>query len=135
MKVRLAFCAQSAVVDRFSNDLSIFNVKTRLKAPSFPVFVPEIVFITLLKAEKDDPSTIETKAKVSLNGKILGEVPVVVKLVPGTDSRQIVNFRMLPIAEVGTLTFCLSLQGLGDAIFEVEVTESAAKDSAPVSPG
>jgi len=109
MEVSTAICAQSVIIDRFSNQVSLINLRTQLRAVTFPYWIPEISFVVILEKEDGDPETYETFATVTLNGEEISRTTVIITFKGGRGSRQILNFSGLPVTGPGLLKFILTL--------------------------
>jgi hypothetical protein len=109
MRMQFGIVAQSVAVDRFSNRLSIFNVCESIEAPRFPIFVPEIVFVLVLRREPTDPTIFDTMLNVRLGEMAVGQANMHVDFESLMMNRQIANFQGLPIFAPGVLEFSFNL--------------------------
>jgi hypothetical protein len=78
MEITLFTCAQSAVIDRQTNSLSIFNVYEEMNAPVFPIALQTFAVIMLLIRHDDDlevPSDV--RCRIHLDNQQLMDAPIV----------------------------------------------------------
>jgi len=125
MKVQFALLAQSVSVDRFSNRLSIFNVMESIETPSFPIFVPEPVYLSLLRKEEGDPNICEATLSMSIGGAVVGKSNLHIDFQDSLHCRQIINWQGIPILEPKNLQLQLALPGQQPHTLEIPVTKAA----------
>jgi len=134
MIVLLAVCAAGVSVDRFSNRLSIFNVLEQLPAPGFPIWVPELTFVVVLRREDPEESRFQTQGQVQMGDNVIAETAVTVDFEGGNTTRQILNFQGLPVPSPGDLTFRLLLPGHNPAEVTIPVIRIGGNPAAPAAP-
>jgi hypothetical protein len=134
MTVLLALCAAGVSIDRFSNRLSIFNVLEQLSSSGFPVWVPELTFVVVLRKENDEAQRFQTRSQVQLGENVIAETGVVVDFEGGNTSRQIVSFQGLPVPSPGDLTFRLLLPDREPATVTVPVVRIGGNIPVPAAP-
>lgn len=132
MIVLFALCAAGVSVDRFSNRLSIFNVLEQLSAPGFPIWVPELAFVVVLRRDDNDESRFQTQGQVQMGDNLIAETAVTVDFEGGNTTRQILNFQGLPVPSPGDLTFRFLLPGHDPAAVTIPVVRIGA--NAPQAP-
>jgi hypothetical protein len=115
MRVLLAVCAAGASVDRFSNRLSIFNVMEEIPSPTFPVWIPEMTFVVVLRKENNEPPQFQARCRVQVGEAVISEGTLDVDFGPNNTARGIMNFQGLPITTPGDVTFHLLLPNNGEA--------------------
>lgn len=129
MKIEWALLAQAASVDRFSNRLSIFNLVENIEAPSFPLFLPEAVFVVLLKREEGEPAVSDGTLSIHAGESQLGQANVHIDFESSLYNRQIINFQIVPIFKPVNLQFRLTVPDQLSHVLEIPV-----KQSNPVQP-
>lgn len=105
MRVMMAVCASAALVDRFSNQLSIFNVLEQIAAPGFPIWIPQITFIVTLQREIQEPPRFQTRVQVLLGETLIAENAVAIDFENNLTARTIMTFQGLPINGPGEIAF------------------------------
>src|SRR5690349_13049170 len=109
MKAEWAVLAQGASVDRFSNRLSIFNLVENIEAPSFPLFLPEAVFVALLKREDGERTVSDGILSIYSGESQLGQANVHIDFASSLYNRQIITFQGIPIFKPVNLQFRLTV--------------------------
>jgi hypothetical protein len=122
MKVQLALLAQAASIDRFSNRLSIFNLVESFESPSFPLFVPEAVFVSVLRKEEGDPVVSDATLSVYAGESMIGQASVRVDFEGAAHTRQVINFQGLPLLKPVNLQFRLVVPDRLTHVLEIPVT-------------
>lgn len=140
MTVLLALCAGGVSVDRFSNRLSIFNVLEQLPSPSFPVWVPELTFLVVLRRENNEDVRFHTRCQVQLGENMIADNAALVDFEGTNNARLVLNFQGLPVPTPGDLIFRLLLPNHEPAAVTIPViraggtvAEPAAAPAAPVT--
>jgi hypothetical protein len=123
MKVQLALLAQSASVDRFSNRLSVFNLIESLESPSFPIFIPEAVFVSVLRREEGDPTVSDATLSVHAGDSVVGRANVRIDFESSLHNRQVITFQGLPILKPEDLQFRLTIPDRLSFVLEIPVTQ------------
>jgi hypothetical protein len=109
MKVQFALCAQSASVDRSSNRVSIFNVIDHFAAPSLPIFLPTVTFVSVLECEEQEAMSFKGILDVVLNNEALIRAEIPIQFTLNRLARVLVTFNTIPIREEGRLVFRLTV--------------------------
>jgi|SRR6185437_6696152 len=112
MKLQLAICAQGVSIDRLTNRLSIFNLLETIEAPRFPVFLPEVVFLVLLRREKDEPTQFDGEVVVMLDDVTIAKGTAHVDFENSLQNRQVITFQGFPVPNPGELKFQLTFPNL-----------------------
>jgi hypothetical protein len=78
MEITLFTCAQSAVIDRQTSGLSIFNIYEELTAPVFPIAVQTFTVIMLVTRHGDDlENPNDVRFRIHLDQQLLMDAPIV----------------------------------------------------------
>jgi hypothetical protein len=93
MRLQFAVIAQSVALDSITGRLSIFNVCETITSPRFPIFMPEIVFIAVLRREPTEPETFDTSLSIHLGKNAIGQANLHVDFQGQLLNRQTVIFR------------------------------------------
>lgn len=130
MKVQAAICAQGVAVDQLSNRLSLFNILETIQAQSFPVVLPELVFVVLLRREPEEPSQFDTEVQVLLGDLNIGKLSAQVDFKNSLTSRHIINFQPFLVQGPGEMRFLYRLPSGMETVATIPVIQT--KPSAPV---
>jgi hypothetical protein len=103
MTLQFALFAQGVTIDRLTDRLSIFNVYEQITAPRFPVYVPELSLVVLLRREVDEPNAFDTVISIHLGENIIGQANMHVDFQGQLMNRNISTFQGLPILTPGEL--------------------------------
>jgi hypothetical protein len=109
MKLQFAIVAQAAVVDRFTNRLSLFNVIEAVQSPIFPILIPECAVVIVLSRSNNDPNEFETTVTLEVAGNRIGQSTLKVNFDHKPYVRLISNFQSLPILGEGELRFTVTV--------------------------
>jgi hypothetical protein len=109
MRVQFSIVSQSVAVDRFTNRLSLFNIVEAFQAPRFPLLIPEVVVVSFIRRDENEPNIFETDLVVNLNGNRIGMSHLNVNFEGRLYVRLIANFQNLPILAAGDLEFTIPL--------------------------
>jgi len=109
MIVQFAILAQSVTVDRFSDRLSIFNVYEQVAAPNFPIFVPELSFVVLLRRTAEEPNAFDTVIRIRNGEAVIGQANMHVNFQGHLVHRSLSNFQGLPIFTPGEIELSFNL--------------------------
>lgn len=131
MIVQFAILAQGIAVDRFSNRLSIFNVCESIDAPHFPILVPELAFVVVVRREPNDPVTFDTILNVQLGQMAVGQANLHIDFEASIMNRQVTNFQGLPIFMTGELQFSFNLPDGARFVTAVPVVQNPALPPLP----
>ncbi|MEW6379010.1 MAG: hypothetical protein AB1611_05320 [bacterium] len=109
MKCIISFCAEAVIIDSRTNNVSAFNLLEELHSPSFPVFIPRILFFALLERDDSDLNRYDLTLKVNNNEQLLLEVPTSADFQDPnkTRNRLIIEIGGLAIPSAGELGFTL----------------------------
>lgn len=115
MNVQFLLCAQSISVDQQTSRLSVFNVLEQINVPAFPIFIPELSLVALVRKEDgDDAEENECSLTISKGEKELTLAHAVFHFSTWPLARLIFNFSGLGIDSPGDIDFNLVLpKGIG----------------------
>jgi hypothetical protein len=112
MKVQFSVCAQSIAIDQLTSRLSIFNVLDQINLPAFPVFIPELTFVALVRREQErDDEQFKCHLTVTQQGRQAAEADSPIGFFNASVARLIFNFSGLAIHTPGEISFNLTLPG------------------------
>ena len=112
MKVQFAVCAQSIAIDQLTSRLSIFNVLDQVSVPTFPVFIPELTFVALIRRQQElDNEQFKCQLTITKQGKKSGEAESPIGFGSASVARLVFNFSGLAIQSEGEIDFNLTLPG------------------------
>ena len=122
MKMQLALLAQGASIDRFSNRLSVFNLVESFESPSFPLFIPEAVFVSVLRKEEGDPTVSDATLSIFTGESMVAQATIRVDFEASSHARQVINFQGIPLLKPENLQFRFVIQDRLSHILEIPVT-------------
>ena len=112
MKVQFSVCAQSIAIDQLTSRLSIFNVLDQINLPAFPVFIPELTFVALVRREQEqDGEMFKCHLAIAKQGKLNAEAESPIGFDSASVARLVFNFSGLAIHLPGDIDFILTLPG------------------------
>jgi hypothetical protein len=109
MTCQFAIVAQGVSIDRLTDRLTIFNIFERIASPRFPILVPEISFVTVLRREAVEPEVFDAVITIQLGQNVIGQANMHVDFQGQLMNRNISNFQTLPILTAGDLQFSFAL--------------------------
>jgi hypothetical protein len=111
MKCNQLICAQSAITDRTTNNVSIINICENLLSSLFPFQIPILTLWLSLEREEGDELTVTPLLTISLNEQVLFQQPITITFIDG-DPKNNTTANMqggLIINNPGTLRFAVSI--------------------------
>jgi hypothetical protein len=108
---KLAACANRIIVDAASNQVSIIDLLDEMASQSFPIVVPSVHCLFLLKREQADASEQVFRLEVRLEENVIFQTPITANFGENLINRSIVGFEGFVIPGIGTLCFELTLGG------------------------
>jgi hypothetical protein len=112
MKVQFSVCAQSIAIDQLTSRLSIFNVLDQINLPTFPVFIPELTFVAIVRREQEqDAEQFKCHLVIMQQGKQAASADSPIAFGGASVARLIFNFSGLAILLPGNIDFNLTLPG------------------------
>ncbi len=122
IRPKLLLCAEGAVVDKMTNNVSAFNILEQLNFRSLPVIIPRMVILNVLEREKDDPVVWKGKLRIELSGTVLLDQPLEHNFGDLARSRNLLTLGGLPITQPGVLETSL-LEGEAKIItYKIDIT-------------
>lgn len=110
MRAQFAVCAQTAIIDRASNQLSLLNIVDQLQVLTFPHILPTLTFVAILQGDSQTPSRELLGAfEVHNNRTLVAKDDVPVTFTNGRLARVILNMSGLHIGESGFLKFSMRI--------------------------
>jgi hypothetical protein len=134
-RVVLLACARSAAVDRFSNQVSIFELLEDLIPVGYPLWLPSMVAVVVLARTADEAEDYPCDIDCTLGGNLLLRHTLQVSFQGGLRSRQIVTINGIPIETPGTLAVRLTGKGISPAEYAIEfrpVALQVKEEHAPI---
>lgn len=126
MKTVLFCCADNAVLDNLTKNVSVFNVYSKVELPKeqLPGLFQRLAAAMIFKKEAADPPSIDVKLEISLNGKLLHELPMNFdfgnkNMINGV---AVMNNR-IQFHEFGILTFALNVGGAVLATYQIDLVQ------------
>ena len=111
IKIRLLTIAESAVIAKTTNKLSIFNIVDEIQCSAFPALVKTLDLVVGSNRDpKTDPRKCSLRLKISLGRKKLFEHPVAVDYESKSRSNLIIHLQGIAVREPGMLNFAVYLK-------------------------
>lgn len=112
MLSKMMLCAKGVVIDRNTNNVSIFEILDQMGAPSFPLTVPEVTIYNLLERKESEPNQTNCELKMSIDGMELPSIPdISVDFAGSRRNRLTLHLQGLNIPKPGTFKFSLVCNG------------------------
>jgi len=106
MRCTELICAQSVVIDKTTNQVSIFNIYENAFSTLFPFQIPILALFIQLEREGHDPLTNTFNLIIKLNNNQLLNQPVTISFIDGdVRNNTTVNMQGLVIGEPGAVSF------------------------------
>ena len=133
MKLILLTCANSAVTDTATNNVSLFHVIEELQSPSFPMLLPSFTIVSILQRESGDRKKTLLHYRLKLGRKTLVELPLEIIFEGKKRHRTTGIVNGLTIPQPGILKAELRLKNriLGSWSIEVSHTGQTASFTPP----
>ena len=124
-RLNLFLCAEGVIVDRRSNNVSVFTILEEVKPQELPIVLAQFVVLAILERDEGDPDKCDCTLAISLNDEGIFEQHMEVDFQGKPRVRQMVHFGGVPIEKPGTLTASLELGG--EEIGEWRITVNLPK--------
>jgi len=124
IKVRLFLCAEGAVFDQQTNNLSIFNIIEQAQGVAFPLLLSRLAVIATLARERTDGEPENGIVRVSLNDKEIHRWDCPLSFQNKLRTRTILRVGGLMIPSPGDLRFRLFFNGRSRAEYVIPITGS-----------
>jgi len=120
---KIAMCAESVVVDKNTNNVSVFNMIEELKSHGFPVLSRKLVYFFFMTRDKTNAEVQKGSLVISLDGEELNRFPVQIDFHDKLRTRAIITIEGYLIPKPGTLSAVLILRGKEYGRWEVDVQQ------------
>jgi len=130
MKASFFLCADTAVIDKSSSQISIFNVLEQINTPTFPVTLPQFSVVATMDREEDEDEIVELKLQWTLNGRKLLEMPVSLDFQGARRNHFVGQIRGLLVDEPGNLTAIFRLGPKRVGIWNIDIVGLEQKEDA-----
>jgi len=107
IRVKLFFCADSAVIDGTRNTISAFHILEQALAASFPTVIPRISIIGSFSREVTDPDTADLTLTGVLAGRQIFSGPFRVLFFQQLAARAVLELQGIIVTTPGDLVFRL----------------------------
>lgn len=124
MVVQFAAIAQAVSVDRFTNRLSVFNLLDSVESLRFPILIPELTYLAVLRKQPGDPVQFKTALAIFVGNLAVANAEIQVDFGTGPNTRIIINFQNVPVTKVENLRLELGLPNQGAHTLEIPVAQS-----------
>ena len=142
MKLVSFICAHTAIVDSSNNSLSLIGIMEDQRAAGFPLLLPQVAAVAMVRREPDDPPSVGGELKIYLGNNLVGSTDVFFDLKePALGARAIIVLQQIVIPQAGTLRLVLTSGGrrlsswethiVGGPKIEVRASTAAPKGMKP----
>ena len=137
MELLLLTCADSGVIDATSNRLSVFQLFEEIQTPTFPIVIPRISTISMVRRTWREKDKYSAELLITLNNKTLVRLPWVIDFATKLKATSVGDIQGLVIPTPGTLRFELRVKNkpLGEwrvQVKQIEPTQIVPKPPPPV---
>ena len=121
-RVKLILFAQSVVIDKRTNLVTLCNVTEEFHAKEVPINIPPTNLLIYFQRDDIDPnSKFPIKVVISLNDKILGENNTSIDFQNRKKHRLVVGYSTILINEFGILKFEIFNEDKSLSVFECPI--------------
>lgn len=103
--------ANTAIVDRQTNHLSLIEVLDAIETPGLPVLIPKLTVVWIKKKEVNDPNSMLCNLEIRRNGEKSGEFPVAWDFNESMFHRSIAAITSFVIDQPGEIEFRITNAG------------------------
>jgi len=103
IKSKLLICAEGVVIDKKSNNASIFEILEQLSFSTLPVVFPKLVVFSAFERDEGDDEKWDGRLCISVAGSVILDNEIVHDFKGTMRSRNIITVGGLPITQPGKL--------------------------------
>lgn len=107
----LAVCAETVVIDRLSNSISVINILEAISVESFPIVLPRVFCLFELTRDNEDPLQLPGLVTFRLGETELVRAPYEVDFQGTLRTRSVMNIQGLVISGPGLLRASVDVNG------------------------
>jgi len=119
MKLRAFVVSDSAVIDRRTNALSIFNIHGEITAESFPVAIPRLTIIAVVERREDEEERPDLVLRIKQGNDRLFEQRFSVDFQGKEVARHIIELRGLVVSRPDPLVIQLLRNSRQIAVYRI----------------
>jgi hypothetical protein len=123
IKGKLLLCCDNVIVDKRTNNVSIFNLYELFSPQMFPFVIPRFSILDILEKDNDDPNEIEISFKISIGEQTIVERSTSVNFKQKNRIRNIIQFGGMPVPQPGTLNIEFSSGGVVVQSYQIIIKE------------
>jgi hypothetical protein len=127
----LSVAAETIVVDRFTDNLSIITVIEHISPESFPIVLPRMFTLFWLKRGPEDTSRPEGIVSITLGNRELLRGPLSIDFQGKLSTRAIMQVQGLVVPSPGVIRSSLSVDGAALGAWEILCEARAAQMTLP----
>ncbi len=131
MRTITFLAARGVVIDRKSNNVSVFNLVEQVNAASAPVLFQSLAVLYMAERSAEEQERWPAKLTLSINGKQLGAFAAEMNFDGKPRTRLVVEIGTLVIPELGRLLLEFTVGEKVSAAYEIEVAANAELTKAP----
>jgi len=111
MKTRLFVVSEAAVIDRKTNNLSVFNILEHLSVQGFPLVIPRLFIVASLDRGEKDENTTQLTLQVKQNHTTVFNQTLEFDFQDKETTRNLIELLGFTVTEPGFLLFRLNRNG------------------------
>jgi Family of unknown function (DUF6941) len=135
MRLGYLVAAHGAVIDRATNNVSIFNIIEQITAPTFPIAIPISIVAQLVKQKSKDTEELRIVLKLDSRKQPIGEQKFTVGFQGQQRTRIIMQLQPLVIEVPGLLEISLFHKSAFLGSWEIDVIQLQQQAAVTTSPG
>ena len=122
MKCTELICAQSVVIDKTTNQISIFNIYENAFSSLFPFGMPGVALFIQFEREAEDPLANTFNLIITLNEAQLLLQPITISFIEGDiRNNTSINLQNFVVPQQGILTFIVEHNGERKKTYSVRI--------------
>lgn len=103
MELLFLVCAETGIVDVFTNRMSLFHVVEEMSSPAFPGIVPSLTVVSIFRRDADDQPVQKAHLRLTLNDQEIFKGDLDVRFEDKTRARNFAHLQGVPLTSPGTL--------------------------------
>jgi hypothetical protein len=115
-------CSERVVIDKETNNTSIFNILENMHSAGFPLFVQKFDFFALLQRLENDPQRIDLNLKIYNNDNLLLDHRMSADFQEKLRNRVTIHINGIAVPNPGILVVTLFLGNVALGSYEIKVS-------------
>jgi hypothetical protein len=122
---KIILCAQGVVVDKKSNNISIFNIIDEISPRSFPAIVARLTILSVLERDADDPNEFDSRLHIAIGDRTILDQIIHYSFENTLRTRNIIEFGGMPLPQPGLLTVTIFKDDTRLQEYQIQIIEPA----------